>query len=791
MSLTGNNVLGGASGAATNQPVFAIDQSLRFNDGDSPKLTRTPSSASNRKTWTLSLWMKRGNLGTPNKTFFSASDFQFYWHEDKLKVYEEPGGSIIQTTAVYRDPSAWYHIVLALDTTQGVSADRLKLYVNGDQVTAFGISSYPAEDAELKVNNTVEHCVSSVVTYGEYYEGYVAETHFIDGQALTPSSFGEEDSDTGQWKPIKYSGTYGTNGFYQKYQDSSALGDDSSGNGNDFTSSGLVATDVVKDSPTNNYCTFNPLDINPNMLLSNGNLYSDGVTANWEKVRGTFGVSSGKYYWELNLVSTSYGIFGVADSTMDILGTASAASGAWAYSTYGTKYINGAGGAPYGATCTTGDIIGVALDMDGGNIEFFKNDTSQGELSLGLSGNIMPYCSLYTSDLIANFGQDSSFAGNETAQGNTDDNGEGDFYYEPPSGYLALCTDNLPSPEIADPTAHFNTNLWTGNGSTGQSINVGFQPDLLIAKERTTATYVSARNSVTGVTKSLFTALTNAEYTETDGVTAFTSTGFNLSGDGYGYVNRNTYTYVGWNWKAGGAAVTNDDGSIDSEVSANTTAGFSIVSWTGTGSNVTVGHGLSQAPELVINKSRSQGNVYAGWTVYSEPTWVSTTNTNLLYLNTSAGQADDTNIWQDAPTASLIQPQGGAWQGIGVSGEDYIAYCFHSVEGYSKIGSYEGNAATDGAFIYTGFRPAWVLIKSVDSSEGWLVTDDKRVGYNPVGQNWLLVNSSAAETTGNDKPYDYVSNGFKLRDGSALFNSASTYIYLAFAETPFKTANAR
>ncbi|MDP6585558.1 MAG: SPRY domain-containing protein, partial [Anaerolineales bacterium] len=380
------------------------------------------------------------------------------------------------------------------------------------------------------------------------------------------------------------------------------LGADSSGNTNDFTPTNLVATDQVLDSPTNNYCTFNPLDSNPSMLLSNGNLYSSGVTLFWEKVRGTFGVSSGKYYWELNLVSTSYAIFGVADSTMDILGTASAASGAWAYSTYGTLYSNGAGGVPYGDTCTTGDIIGVALDMDGGNIEFFKNNSSQGVLSLGLSGNIMPYCSLYTSDLVANFGQDSSFAGAVTAQGNQDGNGKGDFYYAPPSGYLALCTDNLPDPEIKLPGDNFNTVLYTGTGSIQTISGVGFQSDFTWIKSRSDSDQQNAFDILR--TNGILVPNTTAVEGNTGGgwLRSWNSDGFSV--DVNGPINTNNSTYVAWNWKAGGSHAS---------LSANATAGFSIAKNTGTGAQCATNHGLGVTPNLVIWKNLDDTSHWFVW----------------------------------------------------------------------------------------------------------------------------------------------------------------------------------
>jgi hypothetical protein len=361
----------------------------------------------------------------------------------------------------------------------------------------------------------------------------------------------------------------------------------------------------------------------------------------------------------------------------------------------------------------------------------------------------------------------------------------GDFYYTPPSGFKALCSDNLDDPAIALPEQYFNTVLYTGNGSTGQSINVGFQPDLLIAKERTTATYVSARNSVTGVTKSLFTGLTNAEYTETDGVTAFTSTGFNLSGDGYGYVNRNTYTYVGWNWKAGGTASSNGDGSITSSVSANTTAGFSIVSYTGHGSTTgTVGHGLSVKPDLIITKYRSGT---ASWSVYNSPQGA----TKVIWLDDTSAEGTGITYWRDTePTASVFSV--GASGTTGGNANPYIAYCFHSVEGYSKVGTYTGNNSTDGTFVYLGFTPAFILLKTYDHTDNWNIYDIKRNGYNGTGGTYQIrADTNEAGFSSAATMIDLVSNGVKMRTNDPGTNSSRNYLYMAFAESPFKTSNAR
>ena len=527
---------------------------------------------------------------------------------------------------------------------------------------------------------------------------------------------------------------------------------------------------------------------------SEGNLVITPDGSNYSVYQSTIPVSSGKWYAEY-----------LVGDTNTFAGVSSADQSASAYGSYwdntsadfiflnnnnGNKIIDGAA-TSYGTGATVGQIVGVAIDLDGNAINFYVNNSAQGSISF--SGGVASASSFvfsgvgYAADAERwNFGQDSSFSGAKTAQGNGDD-GE-DFYYTPPTGYKALNTNNLDDSAIALPTAHFNTNLWTGNGSTGQSINVGFQPDLLIAKERTTATYVSARNSVTGVTKSLFTGLTNAEYTETNGVTAFTSTGFNLSGDGYGYVNRNTYTYVGWNWKAGGTASSNGNGSITSSVSANPTAGFSIVSYTGQSAAGTIGHGLSQAPEMIILKNRDQGVFWAG---YVEALG----NTKSISIN-DTGAAYTEKTWNDtSPTSTVfsIGAQSETSSGrFNVAGEDFIAYCFSSIEGYSKIGTYSGNNSTDGTFVYLGFTPAFILLKTYDNTDNWNIYDIKRNGYNGTGGTYQIrADTNQAGFSAAATMIDLVSNGVKMRTNDPGTNSARNYLYMAFAESPFKTSNAR
>jgi len=391
--------------------------------------------------------------------------------------------------------------------------------------------------------------------------------------------------------------------------------------------------------------------------------------------------------------------------------------------------------------------------------------------------------------LTANYGQDSSFAGALTAQGNQDDNEIGDFYYDVPTGYLALCTSNLAAPEIADPTAHFNTVLYQGLGAAGSITGVGFQPDFTWIKLRTgsAASHFLAdalRGNGTTERYGLASDTTGAQSTgETDQLKTLDADGFTFNGAS-GQVNNSSYNYVAWNWKGDGVSggTLNEVGTIDSQVNVNTTSGFSIVSYTGDGgSSATIGHSLSQAPELVMVKNIDAAE---NWAVGSSK---GMDFTDYIILNTSAAVVDDVGIWNDATPSATVFTVGTS--NLVNNTDDYIAYCFHSVEGYSRIGSYTANADADGVFIYLGFRPSYVMIKDITTLEHWMIMDSKRLGYN-VENEYLTANSNSQE--GSTTMLDLVSNGIKIRTSDQAVNrSGDDYLYIAFAESPFKTVNAR
>ena len=789
---------------------FEIEQSLRFDSDSSAYLSKTMAGdGSSRTTWTMSFWLKRGKLGTTQEVFrmhddgnnhdpmwFEAADDTFHWEMFK------GGGWFagLVTNRVFRDTSAWYHIVLTFDTTQGTAANRLKMYINGVQETSFGTTYYPAQNSESLTNKSGLHHWGANNAGANEFDGYLAELHFIDGTALTPSSFGET-GDYGEWKPKEVSGlTYGTNGYYLDFSNSSALGDDAAGN-NDWAVNNHTASDQMVDSPTNNFATLNPLIKNSSITYSEGNLAFVGGDADYRVSTSTMAASSGKWYAEFNALSgfnsvdKNVGIYRTDNTYVETTGLGNYGSGnTWSYGAHGNIRHTSVN-RDTEATFTNGDIIQVAMDLDNNKLYFGKNNTwvnsgnpTSGATGTGsyaiVSGDAYHFAATTINSggaakWVANFGQDSSFAGNKTAQGNQDSGGVGDFYYAPPTGFLALCTSNLPDVAVI-PSEHFNAVLYTGNGST-QSVSVGFKPDFVWGKDRVGTDNHHLFDIIRGTNQRLISNQTAAENTEINCLNSFDTNGFTL-GSNTG-LNANGEAHVAWNWKANGSGSSNTNGSINTtKTSANVNAGFSISTYTGTGSTATVGHGLGVAPELIIIKNRDVGD---SWAVFHN-----SLNTYYLTLDTTAAQVDNAAFWNDTSPTSTVFTVNTA-HSVNADGENYIAYCWRSIDGYSKVnGFYIGNASTDGVFNYCGFSPKWIMIKRKNAVNGWYIYDTARTPNNVTG-TVLLANTNAAEATQTYFYIDILSNGWKARATDGAINTGGEYIFMAFAETPFKYSNAR
>ena len=338
---------------------------------------------------------------------------------------------------------------------------------------------------------------------------------------------------------------------------------------------------------------------------------------------------------------------------------------------------------------------------------------------------------------------------------------------------------------IDNPELYFQIVTYTGDGNTGRSITLpgdtDMQPDLVWLKSRGEAEHHQLTDSVRGVNKQLYSHLAYGEATETDRITAFNSDGFTIEDDVI--VNKDTVAFVAWCWKAGGSGSSNEDGSINTTAtSANADAGFSIVSWTGSDANATIGHGLSSAPEFITIKNRTDTS---SWLTYLTTIGAG----NFLRLNeTNASASGSTPFNDTASTSSVFSV--GANNDTNGSSDSMIAYCFSSVQGFSKVGSYTGNGDDDGAFIYTGFKPAWVLTKQTNSTNHWHIHDNKRNSFNVVGKNLKAdANNVEEDPAGGENSRDFLSNGFKFRDADHNNGDGVPYIYMAFAEAPFVNSN--
>jgi len=778
---------------------YQISRSLRFNSADTTYLGRTPSTASNRRTYTWSGWVKRSAIGVGDQRVFEAgaSSSNVFWFgfgndgsSDQFLIQDYSGGFGIQlaTTPIYRDPSAWYHVVVAIDTTQATSTNRVKLYINGVQVTVFSTATYPSQNYDTRTNQTVAHDIggSSVIGGSAYFNGYITEVNFIDGTQLDASSFGETDTQTGVWKPKAYSGSYGTNGFYLNFSDNSnttaaTLGKDYSGNGNNWTPNNFSVTagagnDSLVDSPTSygtdtgvggtvrgNYATWNAVLQTLGGTAStytNGNLVASSTSSNW--VLGTIRINDAKYYFELVPDSAASTFYLGINSTTDVRIAA--------YS--GGIEASPGGGSNQGslAAWSNGDIIGVAVDGPNKTVQFYRNGSTYGTLVTYTTAlDLWPFArngGVGSCQVTANFGQRP-------------------FANTAPSGYKALCTQNLPTPTIGATTAtqagkFFNPVLYTGTGAN-LAVTVGFQPDFIWTKSRSATDNQVEVDAVRGIGNILIVNSTAAE-SAYGAFVSFDTNGFTKAAA----ESISGRTYVAWNWKANGSGSTNTAGSITSTVSANTTSGFSVVTYTGTGVNATIGHGIGIAPSMVIVKSRSTpaSTNTAKWHTYHASLGAS----SVIWLNETQAAATSANYWNaTAPTSSVFSV-GTDIFGPNVITTTYVAYCFAPVAGYSAFGSYVGNGSASGPFVYTGFRPAFLLIRST-GVESWFLFDVARGTYND-NMPFLQANTNGPEYAF-DTP-QIMSNGFKLSTNNASVNgNGNTMIYAAFAQFPFKYSLAR
>jgi hypothetical protein len=809
----------GAGEAATAFYPFEISNSLRFNDDDSPFLSFTPSSAGTEEKFTFSCWVKRGNLSSGEMYFFSAghSDFnnfgglEFLGNEIAFQNYNS-GTQVISRTGntLFRDTAAWYNIVWQFDSTDNDptdGTDRARLYVNGTQITAFtGNVSNLTHNYISQFNTAVQHTIGcrQAASQDAFFDGYLADVNFIDGGSASSdaSDFGELKENI--WIPKDTSGLYasaGANSFRLQFKNSSTgsassstVGADTSGKNNHFSSTNIASTDVMTDSPTDNHAT---MDVNANTFFngtfSDGNLQISPSSVTF--ATSTIGMTSGKYYAEVEFEANSAaqmlcGITRVAPvANGDNLGSKDGQIGY--YNISGNKLVNGgtgSGGNAYGATYTVGDIIGIAVNMDDGEIEFRKNNESQGTIT-GAIDTTKTY--FFASG-------DFSSANNNTMIWNY---GANAFAYTPPSGFEKLSTANLPNPAI-DPAAgetpdeYWDAQPYTGDGGTKEISSFAFAPNWVWIKNRDNADDHYMYDSIRGATKTLHPNKTDAEFTSSNALQSFDSDGFTTGSDGG--TNRGAspaQRYIAWAWKAGtsfsnDASVTNV-GTIDSTGSVSTEAGFSIISYTGTGSSGTIAHGLGATPSWFFVKNRDDGDAAGftngNWIVYHQ----SLSTNQFMKLETNDAVFTNSDAFGGAPSSTTIQL--GTFNSTNGSGDSMICYAFAEKEGYSKFGSYDDSVVgsdyeNTSPFVYTGFRVGWLMIKGTSAGRDWVIYDNKRTPDNGV---YLRANEAGTEQTdATNHDISFLSNGFKIRGGSGDINTTSeSYIYMAFADQPFKFAN--
>ena len=442
---------------------YEVDNSLRFNYLTSDSLTKTFASSGNRRTWTFSCWFKRSNItnniiqgllegGITNSTSVDISGVRIE-ADNTVKVLDYVSGftTNVTTSQLFRDISAWYNIVVAYDTTQATSTDRIKIWINGSQVSALSTTTYPSLNYQGFINGSGIQVLGACVFSGliEFFDGYMSEVYLIDGQALDPTSFGQTDpsvSSSGIWIPKAYSGSYGTNGYYLKFANSAALGTDSSGNGNNWTVNNLTSVDQSTDTPTNNFNTWNSLNKHASSTASDGNLtYTTSGTSQFEPAQCTIGFSAGKWYCEhkVNSIGATGFLLGIFKTSVSGMVQSEMDTARFAYNLVNGDIAKNASNIQTGlATFTTNDILGIAVDITNGTLIFYKNgsqvgttitdsDITNNEWTFGVQPRLCGFSS--------NFGNPPF----TISSGNTDGAGFGNFEYAVPSGYYALCTKNL------------------------------------------------------------------------------------------------------------------------------------------------------------------------------------------------------------------------------------------------------------------------------------------------------------------------------------------------------------
>ena len=780
-----------------------ISLSCLFNDGNGEYLHRTPGSDGNRRTWTWSAWVKRQKLGAAYMFIYSdasanTEDIQFD-SSDRLQYYVLVGGSYqinYISNRTFEDKSKWYHIVVRKDTTQSTAADRVRIYVDGDQITSWNTQTQPSQNDQGFFNQSgKQNAIGNFANVGVSDEavGYMAEVNFADGTSYGPDTFGITDTSTGRWIPKSLGSiSYGTHGYRMQFANAAGqtIGDDTSGQGNDYTVVNIGTDQIKDDTPTQNFTNMNGDNTGSFTIAEGGLNITHPGSGQYEQIVGcpSFGVATGKWYWELRVYNkgktgvgwksdSNIGGSGAAD-TGGSLGTVYnvGSSGGFADGEWTDDYSSAVSNFSSFTAASAGDIVMFAIDLDnrkgyvGLNGTWFNSaNPANGTGSIGLGGTETTHAigaKFYpmmlrldsAGQMNYNFGQNRTFSNayDKSAAANTATSGPGFFKYAPPTDFLAICQDNLPT--------------------TNKDIS-----DFVWIKSRDTASAHMLFDSTRGRRLRLKSDSTSSETDSAGTLEKFLKGGFAV-GDQTA-VNKDNDSTVAWMWHAnGGTTSANTDGSgatIASTIQANQDAGFSIVKTVGTGNAGTIAHGLGKAPEWIIGKNLDTGG---NWVVYHKSLGAD----NIIYLNLTAVAASSSDYWGTTePTSSLFGVKGGGVD-INTNTDNTIFYCWTSIPSYSKFGIYLGNGSTNGPHIITGFKPSWIMTKRTDSSDNWQIQDNTRNPFNGGNWNKLSPDLTAVESQNTNNAMDFLSNGFKLRHNNGQTNgSGGTYIYMAFAEHPF------
>ena len=814
-----NNALIGSSGATAD---YEIEKSVRLNKADSATFQRSVGDSDERDKWSCSFWFRTADIGIQSDSqemnilkVQAANDNDGYMNLGFVNRRLQIGNwsnCLRRIGRLWRDPTGWGHALVVFDSHNATEADRCIFYINGVRETNYAYSTSITQYLNgVFMTNGHTVYIGGGHTGSQYYNGYLAEMHFLDNIVASPTDFGKFHADHGEWVPIEYTGSHGSQGFYLDFKNNSTadnLGLDASANSNNWTANNISVAagennnDSFTDTPTNTRCLVYTPDLSNEITITNGSIeMSTSGVGNFDPP--THMVESGKWYWEEKCQDSANAIGVSICSHQDTKYT----EGPWSDDNNTGSYYYWLGGsfqhddtentAPDSAT--TNDIIQVALDLDNNKLFFGKNNTWQSN-GTGAGNPVTGANPVYTlTDRLWygpcwSDGSSSSNAVYDIRQG-----GNVDFTYDPPTGYNAgINTSNMPVPAIKNPKKYFDIVTWTGNGDQTRSFtDLEFQPDLVTIRpgndggDQPWFFWDSTRG--TGATKSLQYPGNEEQGGVAGGwgamaangfLTSFDSNGFSVE-DGTatngGYVNYNNRTYNAWCWKKSAAS------------------GFDIQTWTGNETVRTISHDLGAKPHFILFRKYS-GGTSRYWWVY----WHTKGATHRWQLDDhDTAFVDAADFMNDTePTSSVFTL--GAGEDANKDGDEFIAYLFTSVPGFSQFGTYIGNGSSyKGPFVHCGFKPAWVYIQNTDSGRhGHIYT---RTGStrsalettgNPKNFNELVSGSYASrkDGTADDAGHqlDFQAQGFFVQTNGNLQNdingSGHTIMYAAFAEVPGKYA---